>query len=278
MKKVSPNRSGAIGVFDSGFGGLSILKEIVRQLPQYDYIYLGDTARAPYGTRSQAVIYQFTEQAVDFLFKRGCWLIILACNTASAEALRKIQQNYLAKHYANRKVLGVLIPAAEQVVAKTKNKRVGVMATGGAVASGAFVREIKKIKPTIQVFQNPAPLLVPIVEEGEHNSAIADLALAKYLQPLLRKNIDTLLLGCTHYGILEKKIKQIVGPNIAIISEGKVVAKKLADYLQRHSEIEQKLSRNSQRQFLTTDLTDKFQKLGSRFFGQKIRPSKAELV
>ncbi|MEK9153633.1 MAG: glutamate racemase [Patescibacteria group bacterium] len=277
MKKLSPHRSNWIGVFDSGFGGLSILKEIVRVLPQYDYLYLGDTARTPYGTRSQEVIYQFTEQAVNFLFKQGCQLIILACNTASAEALAKIQQDYLPKHYANRRVLGVLIPAAEQAVAKTKNNRVGVLATSGAVASKAFVREIKKIKPAIQVFQNSAPLLAPLVEEGEHNSVMVDLALAKYLQPLLRKNIDSLVLGCTHYGLLEKKIKKIIGPKIAIISEGKVVAKKLADYLRRHPVIKQKLSRNGRREFLTTDLTDKFQKLGSCFFGRNIEPQIARL-
>lgn len=277
MKKLSSNRHGAIGVFDSGFGGLNILKEIVRLLPQYDYLYLGDTARTPYGTRSQEVIYKFTEQSVDFLFKRGCQLIILACNTASSEALAKIQQDYLPKHYSNRRVLGVLIPAAEQAVQKTKNNRVGVIATSGAVDSRAFVKEIKKIKPAIQVFQNPAPLLVPLVEEGEHNSAMTDLALAKYLKPLLQKNIDTLVLGCTHYGILEKKIKQIVGPNVAVISEGKVVAKKLADYLSRHPAIEQQLSRNSHLEFLTTDLTDKFQKLGSQFFGSNIKPRIARL-
>jgi len=273
-EKTSPRGSGSIGVFDSGFGGLNILKEIVRLLPQYDYLYLGDTARTPYGTRSQEVIYKFTEQSVDFLFKRGCQLIILACNTASSEALAKIQQDYLPKHYPARRVLGVLIPAAEQVAQKTKNNRVGVMATSGAVNSMAFVREIKKIKPAIQVFQNPAPLLVPLVEEGEHNSAMTDLALAKYLKPLLQKNIDILVLGCTHYGILEKKIKQIVGLNVAVVSEGKVVAKKLADYLSRHPAIEQQLSRKGQAEFLTTDLTDKFQKLGSQFFGSNIEPRK----
>ncbi|MCX6789424.1 MAG: glutamate racemase [Candidatus Gribaldobacteria bacterium] len=272
-----PTKDGVIGVFDSGFGGLSILKEIVRSLPQYDYLYLGDTARTPYGTRSQEVIYQFTEQSVDFLFKRGCRLIILACNTASSEALAKIQQDYLPKHYFDCRVLGVLIPAAEQAVAKTKNNRVGVIATSGAVNSLAFIREIKKIKPSIQVFQNPAPLLVPLVEEGEHNSPMIDLAIAKYLKPLLQKNIDTLVLGCTHYGILEKKIKQIVGSKIAVISEGKVVAKKLADYLSRHPLIEQQLSRNGHLEFLTTDLTDKFQKLGSQFFGSDIKPRTIQL-
>jgi len=270
-------KKGPIGVFDSGFGGLAILKEIVKRLPQYNYLYLGDTARTPYGSRSQEVIYNFTKQAVDFLFKKGCPLVILACNTASSEALRKIQQGYLRSNYPERRVLGVVIPAAEAAKETTKNNRVGVIATEGTVNSGSFEREVKKLNPKIKVFQQGCPLLVPIIEAGEQNSKIADLALQKYLKPLLAKKIDTLILGCTHYGILEQQIKKIVGKNIQVISEGKVVAQKLEHYLKRHPEINSRLSKKSQQVFLTTDLTDKFQKLGSRFFGKLIRPKKINL-
>jgi glutamate racemase len=268
---------GPIGVFDSGFGGLEILRHIVKKLPQYDYIYLGDTARTPYGSRSQEVIYNFTKQAVAFLFKQKCPLVILACNTASCEALRKIQQRYLKNHYPQRRVLGVVIPASEAAKETTKNNRVGVIGTEGTINSMAFEREIKKINPKIKVFAQACPLLVPIVESGEHNTPIAQLALQKYLQPLLAKQIDTLILGCTHYGFLEKQIKKIVGQKIKIIIEGRVVAEKLADYLQRHQDIEKSIAQNQKRKFFTTDLTDKFQKLGSYFFGEPINPQKINL-
>jgi len=269
--------TGPIGVFDSGFGGLEVLKHIVKKLPQYDFIYLGDTARTPYGSRSQEVIFNFTQQAVEFLFTNGCLLVILACNTASSEALRKIQQDYLIKQYPNNKVLGVIIPAVEQAIFLTKNNRVGVIATEGTVNSLAFAKELKKRNPQVKVWQKACPLLVPIVEAGEHNSEIAKVVLQKYLKPLLDKKIDTLILGCTHYGILEKQIKKIVGQNIAVVSEGKVVAQKLEDYLNRHTEVERRLSKKSQQVFLTTDLTNKFQKLGSQFFGKKIKPEKISL-
>lgn len=180
MKKYS------IGVFDSGFGGLQILRHIVDALPQYDYIYLGDTARTPYGTRSSQIVYYFTRQAVEFLFKNGCWLIILACNTASCEALRQIQQKYLLCHYPRRRVLGVIIPVAEEAAQKTKG-RVGVIATEGSVRSGAFVREIKKLNPKIKIFQQACPLSVPIVEAGEENSRAAELILKNYLSGLTKK-------------------------------------------------------------------------------------------
>lgn len=263
-----------IGVFDSGFGGLDILREIVNELPEYSYIYLGDTARAPYGSRSQDLIYNFTEQVVDFLFRQHCQLIILACNTASSEALRRIQREYLPKHYPKRRVLGVIIPAVETAKEMTKNNRVGVMATEGTVASGAFERELKKLNPTIEVFQNACPLLVPIVEVGEQDSEIAERAIKNYIQPLLKKDIDTLILGCTHYGLLEDKIKREAGQGIGVVSEGRVVAEKLKDYLKRHPEIENRFDRKQEIRFLTTDLTDKFKVLGSKFFGRAIIPQK----
>jgi glutamate racemase len=266
----------SIGVFDSGFGGLNILKGIVKELPEYDYIYLGDTARVPYGNRSREVVYEFTQQAVDFLFKQGCQIIILACNTASSDALRKIQQEYLPKHYPDRRVLGVLIPAAEEAVRKAPHKKIGVIATEGTVTSGAFIREIHKIDPTIKVFQKACPLLVPIVEAGEQNSKATELILRDYLKPLLAKKVDGLILGCTHYGIIESKIKKIIG-KVNLISEAHIVPVKLRDYLRRHPEIEMSLSKNGNRLFYTTDLTEKFQVLGSKFFGKKILSEKVTL-
>lgn len=266
-----------IGVFDSGFGGLHVLRSIVRALPEYDYVYLGDTARTPYGDRTQETIYAFTKQAVDFLFKHDCALVIVACNTASSEALRKIQQEYLPKHGRGKNVLGVLIPAAEEAMQRTGNKKVGVIATRGTVASKKFVRELTKFDPHVKVFQKACPLLVPLVEAGEQNSSEAETILKRYLAPLLQKKIDTLILGCTHYGILEKKIRAIVGPNVNIISEAKVVPKKLATYLKKHGDLEQTLSRKSNVHFYSTDRTDNFQILGSKFFGRPIKVEKAVL-
>lgn len=251
-----------IGVFDSGFGGLHILKYLIKELPEYNFIYLGDTARVPYGTRSKKIVHQFTEQAVDFLFRKNCGLVVLACNTASSDALRKIQREYLVKNYPDRRVLGVLIPAAEEAVAKTRG-RVGVIATPGTVSSGAFEREIKKLNPEIKVFQQACPLLVPIIEAGEEKNKITEIMLKQYLAPLLKKKIDTLILGCTHYGIVEKKIKKIAG-NVEIISEEKILAGKLKDYLARHPEIV--LSKNSKRTFYSTDGS-----FPEKFFGGEIK-------
>lgn len=272
------NQNKSIGIFDSGFGGLTILRGIVQKMPDYNYIYLGDTARAPYGNRSQKLVYEFTRQAVEFLFKNNCELIILACNTASSEALRKIQQEYLTKNYPDKRVLGVLIPAVEEAVKKTKNRKIGVIATEGTVNSKSFIREINKINPDIKVFQNACPLLVPLVEAGEQDSKIADLALENYLRLPMKNKIDTLILGCTHYGILEKKIRKIIGSKIQIISEEKIIGRKLKDYLKRHKEIEEKIGKQKKIIFYSTDLTDKFQKLGSKFFSRKIKTRKIDLL
>ncbi len=260
-----------IGVFDSGFGGLTIFKRLVKKLPKYDYIYLGDSARAPYGNRSQGLIFEFTKEAVEHLFKTGCQLIILACNTASAEALQKIQQEYLLRSYPDRRVLGVIRPTVEEAVKLTKNNRIGVIGTKGTISSGAYIRELQKLNPKIKVFQQACPLLVPIIEVGEHNWERTDLILKKYLKPLLNKKIDTLILGCTHYPIIKNKIKKIVG-NIKLVSQEEIIGAKLSDYLKRHPETEQKIGKTGKRIFLTTDLTDNFQKLGSLFFGKKISP------
>jgi glutamate racemase len=266
-----------IGIFDSGFGGLDVTRAIVQALPQYDYMYLGDTARAPYGNRSQETIYEFTKQAVEFLFNRDCELVIVACNTASSEALRKLQQEYLPKQFPEKRVLGVLIPAAEEAMAKSKGKRVGVIATAGTVASGAYLRELAKFDPKVTVFQNACPLLVPIVESGEQDSPETRAILERYLAPLLREDIDTLILGCTHYGILEDKIRTIVGPSITIISSAAVVPGKLVEYLARHTELEATLGRDASIRFFSTDRTDSFKRLGSKLFGRTIEVEQAVL-
>lgn len=268
---------GPIGIFDSGFGGLSILKAITKELPNYDYIYLGDNARTPYGNRSPEIIYEFTRQAVDFLFKNNCQLVILACNTASSDALRKIQQEYLPQYYPSKKVLGVLIPGAEAAVAKTKNKKIGVMATEGTVTSGSFVREIKKLDSSTIVFQQSCPLLVPLIEAGEKNNPATKIILEQYIKPLKQKKIDTVILGCTHYGLVAEQIKKIFGDKVKVISEGKEVSKKLKIYLAKHPEIETTLTKKSKLNFYSTDTTSKFQTLGSKFFGQKIEVEKVTL-
>lgn len=270
-------RNKRVGIFDSGFGGLHVLRSIVRALPQYDYVYLGDTARAPYGDRPQETIYDYTKQAVQFLFRHECGLVIIACNTASSEALRKIQDEYLKKYGTKRKVLGVLIPAAEEAVHKSPGRSIGVIATRGTVASKKFVRELKKLDAGVRVYQQACPLLVPLIEAGEHTTRETETILKRYLKPLLRKNIDTLILGCTHYGILEKKIRAIVGPHIALVSEARVVPKKLKEYLARHAEIETMLGKRRSVRFFSTDRTDKFRTLGSKLFGKPIHVERALL-
>jgi glutamate racemase len=265
-----------IGIFDSGFGGLTILKGIVSVLPQYDYVYLGDTARAPYGDRSQETIYEFTRQGVRYLFDQGCELVILACNTASSEALRKIQHEFLVGEYANKRVLGVIIPAIEESVLVTKNKRIGVLATSSTVASHAFLKEIKKKDESIDVFEVAAPLLVPLVEVGEIHTESTKMIIKNYVDEIKSHDVDTVILGCTHYGILEEEIKSCLG-NISVINESMIVAHKLKDYLARHSEIENRLTKASGRVFFTTDNEARFDGLGSGFFGGKISSIKVEL-
>ncbi len=267
----------AIGIFDSGFGGLDILKYIERELPAYDYIYLGDNARAPYGNRSHDVVYEFVKEGVEYLFQNGAELIILACNTGSSEALRRIQQEYLPKQYPTRRVLGVIIPTVEYVAGDLHAKRIGVIGTEGTIASMAFVRELHKLNPWVKVFQKACPLLAPIVEVGEERSSATTLILENYLKPLLRHNPEVIILACTHYGVLEKQISHIVGSKIKVIGEGKIVAKKLRTYLEKHSEIEKRIRKTGRRFFYTTDSTDRFKRVGSRLFGKKIKPIKVHI-
>ena len=267
-------RNKSIGIFDSGFGGLEILREIVKILPEYSYVYFGDNANAPYGNRSQKIIYNLTQKATKLLFSKNCQLIILACNTASSKALRKIQRHYLPKYYPDKKILGVIIPICQQAITVTKNNKIGVLATQSTVSSKVFIRKLCNLNPKIKVFQKSCPLLVPIVEAGEENTKITSILLRKYLAPLTNKNIDTLILGCTHYGLLENKIKKIAGKKIKVISEGKIAAEKLKNYLTNHPEIEEALKKNHKIKFLTTGASKKFKTLGSRFFGQPISPEK----
>lgn len=265
-----------IGVFDSGFGGLVVLREFLQVLPEYDYLYLGDNARIPYGTRSDRVVIRFTEQAVDYLFRQGCRLIVLACHTASARALRRIQQVWLPARYPGLRVLGVLIPTVEEAVARTRNKRIGVIATEGTVISQSFDLELKKLDPEVEVIQQACPLLVPIIESGEQEWEGTTLILRRYLAPF-KDRVDTLILGCTHYSILKDQIQAILGPSYELICSGQVTATKLVDYLNRHPEMETRLSRRGTRRYLTTDLTPRFAQLASLFMGHPLSSEVVEL-
>lgn len=262
-----------IGIFDSGLGGLVIARSIVKAMPEYDYVYLGDTKRVPYGNRSHEAVFEFTRECVDYLFrKENCAIVIIACNTASARALRRIQQEYLPKNFPDRKVLGVLIPTAEECV---KFGRVGILATRGTVASNTFPVEINKLNPKIKIFQNPAPMLVSLAEEGEMKNVIPFIK--KYLKPFWNKKLDALVLGCTHYPIFKKEIKKLLPKNIKIISQDEIIPKKLKDYLKRHPEIERLLTKqqtpNESRasygaRILVTDMTKTVEKLTKKWFGK----------
>ena len=268
-----------IGIFDSGCGGLTILKRFLDsdmstcRLQQYDYIYLGDNARAPYGSKSQDAIYGYTKQAVDFLFKNGCRLIIVACNTASAEALKKVQQEWLVKNNHGGRVLGVVVPVVEEAV-EIEGGRIGVIGTKATIESEVYNIELKKLKKDIEIYSHACPLLVPLVEEGWIKKAETKMILKKYLRPLKEKRIDTLILGCTHYSFLIDSIKRIMGKNCQVLDSPKIVAKKLKNYLERHPEIESKLSKNKKRIYYTTDDPQRFKQFSNKFFGEDIKEVK----
>lgn len=262
-----------IGVFDSGYGGLTVLKEIVSALPQYDYVYLGDNARAPYGTRSFETVYEYTLQCVKHLFGMGCPLVILACNTASAKALRTIQQKDLARLAPGKRVLGVIRPTTEVVGKYSKTGHVGVLGTSGTVSSNSYPIEIEKFYPEMTVHQEACPIWVPLVENNESESEGADYFVKKHLDSLLskEKNIDTIILGCTHYPLLINKIKKHLPSHITVLSQGEIVAHSLTDYLDRHPEMQQQLSKDGSREFFTTDSPENFDNPASLFFGKEIR-------
>jgi glutamate racemase len=262
---------GMIGVFDSGLGGLTILKAFLRALPDYGYLYLGDNARTPYGNKSQEVIYEYTRQAVELLFARGAVLIILACNTASAKALRRIQQQWLPAHHPTGRVLGVVIPLAEAAVEATRYGRVGIIGTRATIASGVYDQELNKLRTGLKIFGQACPLLVPLVEEGWVGKPETNMILKKYLRPLKNSKIDTLVLGCTHYPFLRKAIERIMGKNCRVLDPPGIVAEKLTDYLRRHPEIEARLAKDGRRRYLTTDDPERFRDLGEPFLGQRIR-------
>jgi len=256
-----------IGIFDSGLGGLIIARVIHKMMPEYDYVYYGDTKRVPYGNKSNKAIYEFTREAVDYLFrKENCSIVIIACNTASARSLQQIQEEYLPKNFKDRKVLGVLIPAAE---AASLFARVGILATLGTVASNTFPIEIKKLNKKTKTFQNAAPMLVPLVEEGDIR--LAKPFILKYLKPLMNKKLDALVLGCTHYPILKKEIRSILGKNVQIISQDEIIPKKLKEYLEKHEEIKRKLTRNKTIKIIVTDKTQNMENLAKRWFGSNIQ-------
>lgn len=263
---------GPIGIFDSGYGGLTVLREIVKELPQYDYLYLGDNARTPYGTRSFETIYEYTLECVKLLFDKGCHLVILACNTASAKALRNIQQKDLPSIAPDRRVLGVIRPTAEIIGQFTQTGHVGVLGTNGTISSESYLMEISKQFPDIQVHQQACPMWVPLVENNEHSGDGADYFIQKYLDELFTQSneIDTLLLACTHYPLLLDKIKQYTPSGIKILNQGEIVAPSLKDYLRRHPEIAMKCSQSNLTQFLTTDSTSNFDSHASLFFGSEI--------
>jgi len=266
-------QQGPIGVFDSGYGGLTVLKEIVKALPQYDYLYLGDNARAPYGPRSFETVYQYTLECVKHLFDKGCNLIVLACNTASAKALRTIQQKDLPFIDPSKRVLGVIRPTSEIIGNFTKSNHVGILATSGTVNSQSYLLEIEKFFPHLQVFQEACPMWVPLVEYNEFDNVGADYFIKKHLDNLLAKSkdIDTILLACTHYPLLMKKIKQFLPADITVLSQGEIVASSLKDYLQRHPEMERVCSKNSSRTFYTTDSAEQFDERASIFYNSSIR-------
>lgn len=264
---------GPIGIFDSGYGGLTVMKEIAGKLPDHDYIYLGDNARAPYGNRSFDTVYHYTLQCVKWFFSHGCSLVILACNTASAKALRTIQKQDLPRMGPDKRVLGVIRPTAEVIGQFSEAQSVGVLATNGTVLSESYPIEIKKFYPDIRVYQEACPLWVPLVENNEHTGHGAEYFVKKNINQLFEKgeDIDVILLGCTHYPLLKEKIEEYLPVGVKLISQGEIVAQSLADYLHRHPEMDQRCEKNGNRKFYTTDSTQDFDSHAQLFFGEKIK-------
>ena len=270
---------GSIGIFDSGYGGLTVMKEIVKKLPQYNYVYLGDNARAPYGTRSFNTVYEYTLQCVKWFFNQGCPLVVLACNTASAKALRTIQQKDLPGIDTQKRVLGVIRPTSEVIGNFSKTKHIGLLATSGTVASDSYKIEIEKFFPGVKLFQQACPMWVPLVENNEYKNAGADFFIKKCIDQLLNQSsaIDTILLACTHYPLLMDKIKASIPSGIKIIQQGEIVAESLKNYLTRHTEIEKMINKNGERHFYTTDAAFDFDKQAANFYGSSILSKQVHL-
>lgn len=279
MIHTSPSATGPIGVFDSGYGGLTILREMQRLLPEYDYLYLGDNARAPYGGRSFDVVYRFTLQAVKYLFEQGCPLVILACNTASAKALRTIQQNDLPELDPSRRVLGVIRPTVEEIGRISRNGSVGVLGTSGTVNSRSYEMEIGKLQPDFRVTSHACPMWCPLVENHEAESEGADYFVKKDLGLLFDQtpDIDTIVLACTHYPMLLGKIRHYAPKEVNIVTQGDIVAHSLADYLHRHPEMERRCGRHSTSRYLTTENPDKFAELAAVFLHEPVTATQITL-
>ena len=279
MKHTLPSQPGPIGVFDSGYGGLTILSKFKEILPHNDFIYLGDNARTPYGTRSFEIVYEFTLQAVTRLFELGCHLVILACNTASAKALRSIQINNLPQIDPDRRVLGVIRPTVECIDSITQSKHVGILATSGTIKSESYIMEVHKLFPEIKVTGQACPMWVPLAEYNEAQAPGADYFVKKYIDELLAKDnqIDTIILGCTHYPLLLPKIKQYVPEGIHIVSQGELVARSLQDYLKRHPEMDARCTRGGTCTYFTTEAEEKFADSASTFLNESIQVSHLDL-
>lgn len=269
-----------IGVFDSGYGGLTILKELVNTLPQYDYLYMGDNARAPYGPRSFDTVYQYTLQSVKWFFDQGCELVILACNTASAKALRTIQQKDLAGIDPNKRVLGVIRPTTEVIGQYSQSGAVGILGTTGTILSESYPIEIAKFFPTLKVYQEACPMWVPLIENNEYDKPGADYFIQQHLSRLFKQSsaIDTLLLACTHYPLLINKIKAFAPAGTTILSQGNIVAASLKEYLERHPAMDQRCSKQGTRTFYTTDSVVDFDNHASIFFGENLQSRHLELL
>lgn len=278
-KQKLPTVAGPIGIFDSGYGGLTILEQIRKELPEYDFIYLGDNARTPYGTRSFDVVYKYTLECVTRLFEMGCHLVILACNTASAKALRSIQQNDLPQLDAERRVLGVIRPTVEAVGKMTTTKHIGLLATSGTVQSNSYPLEIKKLYDDIVVTSEACPLWVPLIENNEHHSDGADFFVQKNIANLLKSDnqIDAVMLGCTHYPLLKDKIEQHLPSNIKIISQGNLIAVSLSDYLKRHPEMDKKCTKGGAVKYFSTESVEKFSASASIFLNEEIKAEHIDL-
>jgi glutamate racemase len=269
-----------IGVFDSGYGGLTVLSELRKILPEYDFIYLGDNARAPYGNRSYDVVYDFTLEAVNFLFSKGAPLVIIACNTASAKALRSIQQNDLPKISSEKRVLGVIRPSTEEIGAITDTKHVGILGTTGTIQSGSYEIELKKFAPEITVTQHACPMWVPLIENNRHNSNAGKMFIEEDVKALMDKDplIDTIILACTHYPVIKTHIQEILGSKVKVVAQGPIVAEKLVDYLTRHQEIECKLTKNGTIRYFTTENNLVFNEKASQFLEEMIHSEHVEIA
>jgi glutamate racemase len=268
-----------IGIFDSGYGGLTIFRSIADRMPEYDYIYLGDNARAPYGNRSFQTVYEYTLECMHWFFEQGCPLVILACNTASAKALRNIQQKDLPGLNDFTRVLGVIRPTAESIGQLTRSGHVGVLGTRGTVSSGSYVTEIHNFWPDVKVYQHACPLWVPFIENGEYEHEGIDYYIRRDLDALFAQSseIDTVLLACTHYPLLEKKIRRYLPDSVQLVAQGPLVAESLALYLQRHPEMDTRLSRSETRRFFTTDAASDFEEHASTFFGESVSATQIDL-